>query len=258
MTETSGKQYVLWTRAEHRQSLVHKTYCFPRSQSISVNSTNYRPISILPTISNILEKAIYMQLSTYLEGNKLLSTSQFGFRLNSNTMLATAKFTDKVLQSMDAVEFTGAVFTDLAKAFDTVNYKILLRIKPHLLGGDDHACEWFESFLSDRSQVTVYDNVQPETAKISMGVAQGSIIGPLLFVIYVNDLPNVLESCQVTLFADDTVLYCSYKSPEELQKKMNTDLERVCDWLKMNHLTIDIKKSKFMLIGSGQRLARLC
>ena len=201
MTETSGKQYVLWLRlGKHRQSLVHKTYCFPRSQSISVNSTNYRPISILPTISNILEKAIYMQLSTYLEGNKLLSTSQFGFRLNSNTMLATAKFTDKVLQSMDAVELTGAVFIDLAKAFDTVNHKILLR-KLHLLGGDDHACEWFESFLSDRSQVTVYDNVQSKTAKISMGVAQWSIIGPLLFVIYVNDLPNVLESCQVTLFA---------------------------------------------------------
>ena len=76
-----------------------------------------------------------------------------------------------------------------------------------------------------------------------MGVAQGSILGPLLFVIYVNDLPNVLEYCQVTLFADDTVLYCSYKYPEDLQQKMNTDLGRVCDWLKMNHLTININLS---------------
>ena len=97
-------------------------------------------------------------------------------------MLTTAKFTDKVLQSMDAGDLTGAPFLDLGKAFDTVNYKILLH-KLHLLGADYHACEWFESFLSDRSQVTVYDNAQSETAKISMGVAQGSIIGPLLFVI---------------------------------------------------------------------------
>ena len=145
-----------------------------------------------------------MQLSTYLESNKLLSTSQFSFRLNSNTVLATAKFTDKVLQSLDAGELTGAVFKDLAKAFDTVKHKILLR-KLHLLGTDGHACEWFESFISGRSQVAVYDNVQSETAKISMGVAQGSVIGLLLFVIYVNDLPNVLESCQVTLFADDVL-----------------------------------------------------
>lgn len=123
-----------------------------------------------------------MQLSTYLEGNKLLSTSQFGVCLNSSTVLATAKFIDKVLQSMDAGEHTGAVLIDLAKAFDIVNHTILLR-KLHLLSADDHARE-FESFLSDRSQVTVYDNVQSETAKISMGVAHGSIIGPLLFVIY--------------------------------------------------------------------------
>ena len=96
-----------------------------------------------------------------------------------------------------------------------------------------------------------------DAAKISIGVAQGSILGPLLCVIYVNDPPNVLESCQVTLFADDTVIYCSYKSPEDLQQKINSDLARVCDWLKMNHLSINIKKSKFMLIGSGPHLARL-
>ena len=220
------------------------------------NPSNYRPISILPTISKILEKAIHKQLSAFLDDNDLLSTSQFGFRLNSNTVLATAQFTDKVLQSMDAGELTGTVFIDLAKAFDTVNHVILLR-KLHLLGADDHACEWFKSFLSERSQVTVYNNAQSETAKISIGVAQGSILGPLLFVIYVNDLPNVLESCHVTLFADDTVLYCSSKCPKLLQQKLNSDLTRVCDWLKTNHLTINIKKSKFMLIGSGPRLSRL-
>ena len=143
---------------------------------------------------------------------------------------------------MDDWELTGAVSLDLAKAFDTVNQR--------LLGVDVHACEWFESFLSGRSQVTVYNHAQSDTSYVSIGVAQGSILGPLLFLIYVNDMPNILETCQVTLFANNTVLYCSSKCSDILQQKLNSDLSRVCNWLKVNHLTINIEKSKFMLIGS--------
>ena len=145
----------------------------------SGNPSNYMPISIsiLPSISKILEKTVYTQPSSFLDTNELLSSRQFGFRLNSSTVLATTKFCDKELKSMDEGEFTVAVFLDLAKAFDTVKHRILLR-KLRLLRVDDHAFEWFESFLFGRSQVTVYNNAQSDTSFVSIGVAQRSILGP--------------------------------------------------------------------------------
>jgi hypothetical protein len=218
--------------------------------------SNFRPISILPSISKILERVIHSQLSTYLSTNKLLTTSQFGFRLNSSTVNATAKFTDNVLKSMDDGKVTGAIFLDLAKAFDTVNHTILLR-KLSLLGLDANSCDWFRSFLTDRSQATQFSNTLSDAARVTTGVAQGSILGPLLFIIYVNDLPSILDHCCVTLFADDTVLYVSSKSTDTLQNLLNSDLQKLCYWLKENHLTVNIKKSKAMIIGSSQRLAKI-
>ena len=146
------------------------------------NPSNYRPISILPAISKILEKAIHNQLSSYLNDNHLLTTDQYGFRHNSSTVIATTKFTDNVLKSMDDGEITGAIFLDLAKAFDTVNHKILLS-KLSSLGVDPHACEWFQSFLSALFQITVVDDVHSEPARVSIGVAHAGFY-PRTFTVY--------------------------------------------------------------------------
>ena len=135
------------------------------------NPSNYQAISILPSTSKILEKAGHTQLSSFLDTNELLSSSQIQFRLNSSTVLATTKFCDKVLKSMDDGEFTGEVFLDISKAFDTVNYRILLR-KLRLLGVDGHACKWYEYFLSGRSLVTVYNNAQSDTSYVSIWLSQ--------------------------------------------------------------------------------------
>ena len=144
----------------------------------------------------------------------------------------------------------------LTKAFDTVNHSILSR-KLSRFGVDDTAQNWFDSFLSNRNQVTCRGRAQSDPDIVSVGVAQGSILGPLLFIIYMNDLPNVLESCSVTLYADDTVLYFSSKLISEIETKMNSDLRQVCNWFKLNQLTLNIKKSQFMLIGSNSRLRRI-
>ena len=183
----------------------------------------------MPTLSKILENAVHTQFYGYLTENNLISSKQFGFRLQSSTATASAQFIDQLLCGMDNGTVTGAVFLDLTKAFDTVNHSILSR-KLSRFGVDDTAQNWFDSFLSNRNQVTCCGRAQSDPDIVSVGVAQGSILGPLLFIIYMNDLPNVLESCSVTLYADDTVLYFSSKLISEIETKMNSDLRQVCDW----------------------------
>ena len=220
--------------------------------------SNYRPISVLPTISKLIEKAVNMQLYSYLRDNNLLSQKQFGFRLNSSTVTASAMFTDKTLSAMDKGQLTGAVFIDLTKAFDTVNHSILLS-KLCSLGvlNASPPYNWFESYLSNRCQVTVCNGTKSSPETVQIGVPQGSILGPLLFTLYINDLPDYLEHCDVTLYADDTVLFISDKSLHNIKSYMNSDLEKLNNWLKLNHLTLSISKSKFMIIGSSQRLNKI-
>ena len=116
---------------------------------------------------------------------------------------------------------------------------------------------WFTSFFTNRKQVTSCNDVCSKVAPVSIGVAQGSILGPLLFIIYLNDLPDALQFCQVTLNADDTVLYLASKSTVDLQSKIYADLRRICKWLPANQLTLNVKKSKFLLIGSSSRLSKV-
>ena len=245
------------------------TGCFPSTWKLAKISplfkkgskqdpSNYRPISVLPTISKLLEKAVHMQLYSYLCDNNLLSQKQFGFRLNSSTVTASAMFTDKILSAMDKGQLTGAVFIDLTKAFDTVDHSILLS-KLCSLGVPitSPAYNWFESYLSNRCQVTVCNGAKSSSETVQIGVPQGSILGPLLFTLYINDLPDYLEHCDVTLYADDTVLFISDKSLHNIKSYMNLDLEKLNNWLKLNHLTLSISKSKFMIIGSSQRLNKI-
>ena len=135
-----------------------------------------------------------------------------------------------------------------------MNHNILIS-KIRALGADDNACLWFTSFLSNRTQVTCCNTAKSDPASISIGVAQGSILGPLLFIVYVNDLPKCLKFCDVTLYADDTVLSFASSSTDEIQRKMNSDLNCIHNWLLDDQLTLNVENSKFMLIGNSQRLS---
>lgn len=169
------------------------------------NPSNYRPITILPTISKILERAAYNQLYKFLSDNNLLSAKQYGFRPKLSTGTAILHFTDHVLKNMDSGQLTAAVSLDLTKAFDTVNHELLVK-KLSSFGLAKESIMWFQSYLSNRQQIVVMENNHSKPETISVGVPQGSILGPLLFLIFINDLPRCLQSCEATLYADDTFI----------------------------------------------------
>ena len=160
--------------------------------------SNYRPITVLPILSKILEGLVHTQIYSYLCENKILSQSQFGFRPKLSTSTALAFFTDSILDNADNGLITASVFLDLNEAFDTVDHNILLR-KLKLIGLDSKSLNWFESYLSNRLQKTSISNTLSSPLPVSVGVPQGSILGPLLFIIYVNEMPNIVKHCKIIL-----------------------------------------------------------
>jgi hypothetical protein len=179
------------------------------------DANNYRPITVLPTLSKILEKAVHAQIYDFLITNKLLTPNQFGFREKLSTAVALANFTDTILKNMDDGQLTGVAFLYLSKAFDTVSdSRLLLKLKS--IGFSCHVCERFKSSLTHRCQVTVVDNKQYSVKPVNVGVPEGSVLGPLLFIIYVNNLPNCITSCDISMYADDIFIYFSSKSVKDI------------------------------------------
>ena len=187
---------------------------------------NYRPISILSAISKIFEKILHKQLFAYLNNNNLISKHQFGFRPMHSTADALLHSTNEWYRNMDDGMLNIAVFLDLKKAFDTVNHEILIG-KLSFLGMQPCALNLITSYLGNRLQRCYVNGYLSKPHKIDHGVPQGSILGPLLFLIYINDLPNCIEKSTVRMFADDTTLTASGLALPEIESKINHDLNNV-------------------------------
>ena len=167
---------------------------------------NFRPISLLSIFDKIIEKIIHKRLYHFLEHHHILFENQFGFRKNNSTSYALMEITEKIKECIDSGKFGCGIFIDLRKAFDTVNHSILFKKLEHY-GVRGMLLEWFISYLTDRKQCVFYNGESSNLKPISCGVSQGSVLGPLLFLIYINDLPNISTDLKFFLFADDTNIY---------------------------------------------------
>ena len=220
---------------------------------------NYRPISLLPAISKVFEKVAYIQLYNYLKENELLYQSQYGFRQLHSTELATLELTDKIYMSLDDKKIPLAIFLDLSKAFDTIDHSILMYKLKHY-GIQGSALNWFKSYLTNRIQHVEFNNKTSNSKIIETGVPQGSILGPLLFIIYMNDISNVTDKFHFTLYADDTSLVeplCTYtldiKDTSALSNSINKELCIIYEWMSLNKLSLNVKKTKMMIFHNRQR-----
>lgn len=223
---------------------------FKKSDKTEVG--NYRPVSILSIISKVFERVVYDQLETYLDERKLLYNLQSGFRPRFSTDTCLIHLTDFIKFQMDKGNVVGMVLLDLQKAFDTVVHSILLT-KLEALGLSNDAVRWFRSYLSDRQQLVDVSGTFSSCEDISCGVPQGSILGPLLFLIYVNDMSGVVEN-KLLLYADDSAILVADKDISTVENLLQTELQIVSEWLIDNKLSLHLGKTESILFGSKPRL----
>ena len=210
--------------------------------------SNYRPISLLPIFSKILEKILHSFISTYVNENNLLNPLQFGFRKKHSTYMPIAHMTDTIINSLQDNQITCVLYLDLKKAFDTVSLDILLK-KLNFIGINGKLQKILKSYLTNRKQRTLIHSYISNEANVEMGVPQGSILGPLLFIIYINDISNISKQADFYLFADDTAI--AIKAPRllELKNKLHSVLPLVTKWLQANRLSLNVSKTYYQIFS---------
>ena len=212
---------------------------FKSGDSSSVN--NYRPISVLSFFSKVFERVVYNRVLDFLCKNNVLYDYQFGFRQKHSAQHALITLIDKIHTSLDNGDIAITILLDLKKAFDTVNHQILLQ-KLNAYGIRGNMLKWFESYLTDRSQYVVYDGIKSDIYNVTCGVPQGSILGPLLFILNMNDICNVSELLFTILYADDTCVLLSGKDLTKLIMVINAELKSLSAWFRSNKLTVNTQK----------------
>ena len=209
---------------------------------------NYRPVSLLCTLSKVFERIMYNRLINFLNENKILFEYQFGFRKNHSTQLALTFLMDKLINSIENGDHVIGVYLDFSKAFDTVDHNILLNKLNHY-GIRGAALNWFQSYLLNRKQFVTYNGSKSCTKELKCGVPQGSILGPLLFLIYINDLAGICKHTMPIFFADDSNLFVNGTDLKVMESQLNDDLYSVSTWLKVNKLSLNIDKTQFMIFS---------
>ena len=221
---------------------------FKRGDTAQLN--NYRPISLLPTISKVFESVIYSQLYAYFNDNNLMSEQQYGFRAQHSTKLASVKLVDHIIKQMDnryETKTPVAIFCDLSKAFDCLNFDIFLS-KLEYYGVDGTPLALIKSYLNNRYQYVQFENCKSDLLEVKTGIPQGSILGPLFFSVLINDIVNSSNKLSFLMYADDTTIYFNLEDFPALnrEQEINKELEILNTWFQLNKLTLNVEKTKCM------------
>src|SRR6266404_836841 len=215
--------------------------------------SNYRPISLLPNFEKIIEKCIYVRFMNFISVNNILSTTQFGFRPKLNCEVALLEFTNSIATNLDNNKYSIAAFLDISKAFDCIDFNII-KAKLNRMGFRGIVNDLVFNYLTNRKQYVHINNCNSNLLNTSYGVRQGSILGPLLFLLYINDLPDVLTDCKMIMYADDVVLWYSDCNLNNIGNIMNSEMKLVHNWYNENKLIINLKKSNFMVFHSNKKI----
>ena len=220
-----------------------------------IDINNYRPISVLPIPSKILERAVHDQFYKYLNDNFVLSDCQSGFRKFFSTATSVCDIQEYLLNNMNEGYYTTAIMLDLKKAFDLIPHTLIIKKLPYY-GVTGKELRWFENYLTNRKQCVVIDGTTSDYRPVKSGVPQGSILGPLLFCLFINDIANVKlsESSKLSLYADDTALFFRSKVKSDLETIAQSQFNVICKWLKLNRLILNVSKTKVMLFARKSKI----
>lgn len=212
------------------------------------NADDYRPVNMLPTLEKLIETVVKNQLMTYIVRNDLLTKFQSAYRERHSCETALNLVLAKWMEIRATGDYILAVFLDLKRAFETIDRGRLI-VKLKSFGFSPKAIAWFEGYLSNRSQKTRVNGHTSDSVRNDLGVPQGSVLGALLFILYINDLPSQLMNAFVNLFADDTLVYIHGSELDVLREQMNAELDKINHWLRLNKLKLNVNKTKVMVIG---------
>ena len=221
------------------------------------DENNFRPISVISHIAKMIESFVSDQIIKYLEDHAFISIDQSAYLKRHSTQTSLHRVIHDWLEQIHDNSLTGACLLDISKCFDSINHEILLK-KLEMYGITGNELDWFSSYLKNRKQMVFFQQDSSDFQEVYSGVPQGSVLGPLLFLLFINDVSTfTTEGCALNMYADDVTIYTSAETSDELQMKLQLCVDNVHQWYNMNRLTVNKKKSAVMVIGSKAQLQSL-